>query len=134
MADEQLTPEQTEEQEAAEAAEAEKAKDKTGWIPKQRLDEVLGTVRELKGSLEQEREARIRLEEQVKQKDEPERYTKQQLREAVATGQMTQDQADDLWDTQREAEITQKVVGAVTANTAQSKAAERVDAALSPGQ
>ena len=85
----------------------------------------------MKGSLEQEREARIRLEEQVKQKDEPERYTKQQLREAVATGQMTQDQADDLWDTQREAEITQKVVGAVTANTAQSKAAERVDADLS---
>ncbi len=103
-----------------------------GWIPKVRLDEVIGEVHGLKASLQQEREERIRLEEQLKASKvtEPERYTKQQLREAVATGQMTQDQADDLWDAQREAEITQKVVGVVTASTAQNKAVERVDADL----
>lgn len=129
MADEQLTAEQIEENEAAEKAGK---KGPNGWIPKQRLDEVLGTVRELKGSLDQEREARIRLEEQVKasKASEPVRYTKQQLRESVAVGQMTQDQADDLWDTQREAEITEKVFGAVTTSTAQNKAVERVDADL----
>jgi len=134
MADEQLTEEQIAANEAGDAEAAEKAEKKgpTGWIPKQRLDEVLGTVRELKGSLDQEREARIRLEEQVKagQKNEPARYTKQSLREAVAVGQMTQDQADDLWDTQREAEITEKVMGAVTASTTQNKAVERVDTDL----
>lgn len=110
----------------------EEKKGPNGWIPKVRLDEVIGKVHGLEASLQQEREERIRLEERLKagQKDEPVRYTKQVLREAVATGQMTQDQADDLWDSQREAEITEKVMGVVTASTTQSKAVERVDADL----
>ncbi len=111
--------------------EAAKARGPNGWIPKVRFDEVIGKVHGLEATLQQEREARIRLEEQVKAgKTEPTRYTKQQLREAVATGQMTQDQADDLWDQQREAEITEKVMGAVQQTTAVNQTATKVDADL----
>lgn len=85
----------------------------TGWIPKQRLDEVLGEVRELRASLQQERDERVRLEATRQQQDTPQRYTKAQLKEAVAIGQMTQDQADDTWDQQREAEITARVTSEV---------------------
>lgn len=112
--------------------EGKEGKGPNGWIPKVRLDEVIGKVHGLEATLQQEREERIRLEERLKAstKEEPVRYTKQQLREAVATGQMTQDQADDLWEEQREAEITEKVVGAVTAKTARNSAVERVDTDL----
>jgi hypothetical protein len=103
-----------------------------GWIPKVRFDEVIGKVHGLEATLQQERDARIRLEEQVKAgKTEPQRHTKQQLREAVATGQLTQDQADDIWDAQREAEITEKVMGTVQQTNAVQQTATKVNADLS---
>ena len=125
------------EQEGEEGGEEEGGEGKgkrgpDGWIPKVRFNEVIGKVHGLEQTLQQEREARIRLEEQLKARapDKPERYTKQQLREMVATGQMTQDQADDTWDAQREAEITEKVMGAVKSTSVETATLTRVNSDL----
>lgn len=96
-----------------------------GWIPKQRLDEVLGDVRQLRSELQAEREARIRLEEQGKPAA-PQKYTRAQLRELVATGQMTQEQADDTWDEQRERQITERVQQTVTEVVTTSRVTDTV--------
>lgn len=108
MADEQLTEEQIEanEAEAAAKAEAEKhgsdqqkseSKGPDGWIPKVRLDEVLGKQRETEAQLQKEREERIRLEERLKPK-ETKAPTRAELLQAVEVGQITQAQADDAWE------------------------------------
>lgn len=63
------------------------------WIPKARFDEAIGAlkdeIRELKST-----------KQPAQNQEPPKRYTRAQLREAVTAGQITQDQADDIWDNQ----------------------------------
>lgn len=79
-----------------------------GHVPKERFDEATG---KLKDELQRSKEGFIRLEEQVRglqqnqtqnqNQDEPQAtYTRAQLREYVDSGDLTQDQSDELWDKQ----------------------------------
>lgn len=102
----------------------------TGWVPKVRLDEMGSQIHSLKSDLEQEREARIRLEEQLKNRSAPPKLTKAALREAVAVGEMTQEQADDAWEQQLRRDITAEVVSSVTSATSQQQTLTEVTAEL----
>lgn len=88
--------------------------EETPMIPKVRLDEVLGTVRELKSTqdglqqqLQTERDARIRAEEQAKGTKRD--YTRPELQNMVDTGQITQETADGQLDKQTEARLSEKM-------------------------
>lgn len=92
-----------------------------GWIPKVRLDEVLRRQDKLQEELQAEREQRIRLEERVKADDtKPKPYTRAELLAAVENGQITQAQADEAW----EAQITAKVTESVTRDWLQHETAK----------
>lgn len=63
----------------------------------------------------------------VHQQDQPKTYTKAELKAAVEAGQITQEQADDAWDQQRETQIREaartEALNAVTAKSTK----ERID-------
>lgn len=61
----------------------------------------------------------------------PRTYTRAELAEAVKAESITQAQADDIWDRQREAEITEKATKAATAAVSGKAAAQRITADLS---
>lgn len=58
----------------------------------------------------------------------PKAYTKAELKAAVEAGQVTQEQADDIWDRQREAQITERAESAALDVVARTATKERIDA------
>lgn len=113
-----LNPEPEKEQESPDesAKEKEFAPPKDGsWIPKVRFDEAVNNV---KDDLQKEREARIRLEEQVKTlsvKPEPKKYSLSELNKLVDDGKVTREQADQYWEQQVSKSIDEKVDAKVSA-------------------
>lgn len=112
-----LNPEQ---QESQGEPEKEFVPPKDGsWIPKVRFDEAVNSV---KDDLQKEREARIRLEEQVKTlsaKPEPKKYSLSELNKLVDEGQVTREQADQYWEGQMSRTIDEKVDAKVDAKEQQ---------------
>lgn len=107
--------------------EIEEKPDPKTYIKRKRFDAVLSKMTSIEQQLQQEREERIRLEERLKQPaTAPERYTRGQLREQVAMGNMTQEQADDAWDAQQEQVVTEKVMATVTTGMTQAEKARTV--------
>lgn len=82
-----------------------------GYVPLDRLNEATGKVRDenaqLRESLSALQATVQGLQQQVQhtgqsQQQETQEYTRAQLKEYVSSGQITQDQADDVWDKQQE--------------------------------
>lgn len=67
----------------------------------------------LEVQLQQERDARIRLEETPPKKEETQEYTRAELLTMVEDEQMTQLQADKLWEKQITDSVTQNVLSTV---------------------
>ena len=89
------------------------ARGPNGWIPKVRFDEVNNERKALAEQVQREREERIRAEERAKltqqQQAKPEKeYTRQELRQMVDTGRITQDAMDEYLDTQLQKRITRE--------------------------
>lgn len=63
--------------------------------------------------------------------EQPQRYTRAQLKAAVDAGQITQEQADETWDRQRDAETTAKAEAAALAAVKGSTTQERINSDLS---
>ena len=105
--DGELSPEPEKEQESPEK-EKEFVPPKDGsWIPKVRFDEAVNSI---KDDLQKEREARIRLEEQVKVKTpEPKKYSLADLNKLVDEGQITGEQRDQYFETQISKTIDERV-------------------------
>lgn len=88
-----------------------KSKDEQ-FIPKVRFDEAQN---KLKSQLQDEHDARVRLEEQVKQlqqgqnKQTVKEYSRSELRKLVEDEQITQEQADDIYDRQLERKFEQRL-------------------------
>ena len=64
--------------------------DRSDWIPRQRFDEVVGQVHELKG----------KLDALAKPPEQPREFTRAELTASVEKGNLTQEQANDLWERQ----------------------------------
>ena len=116
------------EAEELEVAEGGKKPDSRRYVKRERLTAVAKQVDNLTTEVQRLREENARLDERTRQQEpaKPVKYTKVQLREAVAVGQLTQDQADDLWDSQREVEITEKVVSTVKEVTTVNQVQQRL--------
>lgn len=63
--------------------------------------------------------------------EKPKEYTKADLKAAVTAGQITQEQADDIWDRQREAQITARAEARALDAVTAEQAKERIAADLS---
>lgn len=61
------------------------------------------------------------------QQDEPKRFTRAELKAAVAAGQVTQDQADDIWSKQVENDLTAKAVAAAREDSSRRTQTEQID-------
>lgn len=106
----------------------------TGWIPKVRLDEVLGQSRKLQDELQAEREQRIRLEERLNAgggKDKPKTYTRAELLEAVNAGTITQATADEVWEQQITTKVREDITRDITQRDAVRERATRVSTEIS---
>lgn len=73
-------------------------------------------IEALQEQLQQERDARIRLEVTPPKKEETQEHSRAELLQMVEEEQITQLQADKLWEEQITANVTQKVLGAVANN------------------
>lgn len=62
--------------------------------------------------------------------ERPKVYTKAELKAGVDGGQITQEQADDIWDTQREAQITARAETVALETVTRQATKERIDADL----
>lgn len=104
-----------------------------GWIPKVRFDEVLRRQDKLQEELQAEREQRIRLEERVKAGGEtkPKTYTRAELLAAVENGQITQAQADEAWEAQITAKVTESVTRDWMQHETARERAQRVSSEIS---
>lgn len=67
---------------------------------------------------------------QQKEEEKPQRYTRQQLKQAVDAGQISQEQADDVWARQLEADVTERATAVATNAVSQKATKERVDREL----
>ena len=67
----------------------------------------------------------------TKPADLPKVYTKAELKAGVDAGQITQDQADSIWDTQRETQVSEKARLAAEEAVNRKATQERIDSDLS---
>jgi hypothetical protein len=66
----------------------------------------------------------------AKPADQPQRYTRAQMKAAVDAGQISQEQADEAWAKQIEQTAIESATAAVTGNLAEQKTKERIDSDL----
>lgn len=112
--------------------------EKGKFIPKVRLDEVLAEARSAKEALAQEREARIRLEEQVKAMQaaaktptQPQKvYTRAELNQMVEEGKISREQAEDYLDQVRELRLREAISKELAERDAQRERVARVKTEL----
>lgn len=62
--------------------------------------------------------------------EKPKAYTKPQLKAAVDAGQITQEQADEIWETQRETQLTARAETVALETVTRQATKERIDADL----
>ena len=120
-----------------ETQESHEKRGPTGWIPKERFQEVIDQRREKEAELEREREHRIRLEEQLKAKETPTTPTKTQptysradLQKLVEEGRITQTDADAYMDDLIEQRAVQRARSEIDAKLTESQKFSTVQSRL----
>ena len=109
--------------------------EKGQWIPKVRMDEVIQDQKATKDQLQQEREARIRLEEQVKvlqagKVDPVKIFTRAEVKAMMDEGKISQEQADEYFDHVTEAKIRDSLTKEIRTSEAQREKLSRVKSEL----
>lgn len=100
------------------------------WVPKARLDTALGQLRETRGSLEQVQQRLERLEQKSASNGEGQEYTRAQLLAAVEEGQVSQAQADEIWERQIERRVERKMGEEIERRSVQSQRSTLVTSEL----
>ncbi len=109
---------------SAEAEQQDKGGKPNGdWIPKSRLDEVLGEVRELKREL-REKTDKPKPEEPTRE------FSRAELAASVEKGNLTQEQANDLWERQLVERATKAARETASQIVTVKETANRIDAEM----
>lgn len=125
-------PEENKQQEQEEQQEKFTPPKDGSWVPRDRMNEAVDKVRQ---ELQQEREARIRLEEQFKTQQKTNQqnekiYSLAELRQFVDDGKISQDQADAIYENQQEKKFQQKLDQRLNEHLQTTETSRQIDTKL----